>query len=851
LTHPHPPRRHLLAALLLPALLLAACDVQHSTESSPSPSPTPAISQAPEQPASSSTVTIHYHRPDADYTGVGLWTWDAYQKHTPARNELFPIGQDDFGPIFQLDRTAYADSDKIGLLPRFNSDWSRKDPPDRILTPAMGATVWLLSGDSTPYTQVPDLAPHLKAAFADSPTLAVLQFSQPLPSGALQSLHIRAEDNVEIPVRQSDYDPINARARVATASPLDFAAHTYTVTVDSAPPARPLVPRDVLSDATLYSSPDTTLGAIYSPASTTFRLFAPTAQSVSLILYNGPAGPDGRSATPMRATGKGIWEATIPGDLQGKFYMLLPKGSGLPAHETLDPYATNTVNSSTRARITPQPLDIETKSPLPTAPLDKIIYEMHVRDFTISPTSGVQHPGLYLGWTQPGATLPGRPDIKTALDHLVELGITDVQIMPVQDFANNESTRAYNWGYITNSFLSPEGMFATNIADDSRVRELHALIAALHQRHIGVIMDVVYNHTSDTAPFNDIVPGYYYRHLPDGAPANGSACGNEFRTEAPMARKYMLDSLKYWVTQYGVDGFRFDLMALLDRDTMTAIATQLRAINPNIAIYGEPWTGGDSPLTSRTDKTALHQVPVGAFNDDFRNALKGLPDGPEPGFIQDGSHRDDLIQALQLSDWFSTPDQSINYMTCHDNLVLWDKLKLSMPGATEDLIKQTARLGYVVLLTSPGVPFMQGGEEFGRTKGGDNNSYQSPDSVNQIDWSLKAKNHDLFTFVRDLIALRKAHPLFRLHSRADIASRLTLLPSEPGLAYEINGAGIPGETWQRALVLLNPGDTTPLKITLPPGQWEAAIDPAGATMGHTMSGPFLLPPKSAYVLFQE
>ena len=847
-----PPRLLPLAALILPALLLAACGVQHSDESSaPSPTPPPTIRQSTPISANPNLVTIHYHRPDGDYQGIGLWTWDSNQRNTTTRNDLLPIGQDDFGPTFQLDRSSYAHSDKIGLLPRFNRNWSRKDPPDRILTPAMGAAIWLLSGDPTPYTQIPDLAPHLKTAFADAPNIAVLQFSQPIPLAALRALHIRAEDNVEILVRQSFYDAINARVRVVTAIPFDFTAHTYTVTVDAAPPAQPLIPRDILNDPQLYSDPTASLGAASTPPPTPSRVVAPTARSLSVILYNSPAGPDGRAATPMHPTAKGIWETTIPGDLHGKFYTLLPTGPGIPGRETIDPYATNTVNSGARALIAPQPLDIATKTSVPTPPLDKIIYEMHVRDFTISPTSGVRYPGLYLGWTQPGATLPGNPNIKTALDHLVELGVTDVQLMPVQDFANDESARACNWGYITNSFFSPEGAYATNISDNSRVRELHALIDALHQRHIGVIMDVVYNHTSDSAPFNDILPGYYYRHLPDGSPANGSGCGNEFRSDAPMARKYILDSLKYWVTQYHIDGFRFDLMALIDRDTMTAVATQLRALDPAIALYGEPWTGGDSPLTAKTDKTALHQVPIGAFNDDFRNALKGLPDGPEPGFIQDGSHRDELVQALQLSDWFSTPDQSINYMTCHDNLVLWDKLKLSMPGASDDEIKQTAKLGYLILLTSQGVPFMQGGEEFGRTKGGDDNSYQSPDSVNEIDWSLKAKNHDLFTYVRDLIALRKAHPLFRLATRADIAARLTLLPSAPGLAYQINGAGLPGEPWQRALILVNPSSATPLPITLPAGQWEAAIDNSGATMGHTMSGPLQLPPKSACVLFQE
>jgi pullulanase len=533
--------------------------------------------------------------------------------------------------------------------------------------------------------------------------------------------------------------------------------------------------------------------------------------------------------------------------------MLLPEGAGLAGEETLDPYATNTVNSSTRARITPPTPAPVPLAQRPGAPEDRIIYEMHVRDFTSAPNSGIGAPGLYMGWTQGNARLVGQGAIKTGVDHLVELGVTDVQIMPVQDFANDEATRTYHWGYITTAFLSPEGMYASNPADDSRVHELKALITALHERGIGVIMDVVYNHTSESAPFGTLVPNYYYRRMADGTPANGSGCGNEFRSEAPMVRKYILDSLKYWVREYGVDGFRFDLMALIDRETMTEIVTKLHAINPAIAIYGEPWTGGDSPLGTKTDKTALLQVPAGAFNDDFRNALKGEPDGSEPGFIQNGSNREALEKAMQVSDWFAGPGQSINYMTCHDNLVLWDKLKLSMPGATDDLLKRTAKIGYLVLLTSQGVPFMQGGEEFGRTKGGDSNSYVSPDSVNEVDWSLKDKNHDLFTYVRDLIALRKAHPLFRLRTRDEISRRLKFLPAETGLAlsYEIDGDGVPGETWKRALVIVNPDNTNPLSAAVPEGEWEAACDEKGATMGQMMSGTITVAAKTGLVLFQQ
>jgi pullulanase len=596
------------------------------------------------------------------------------------------------------------------------------------------------------------------------------------------------------------------------------------------------------------------LGALPTRRATTFRIFAPTAKSVSVVLYDEPSGDKGRRVRALRQQPNGLWDATVDGDLRGKFYTCLLTGEDpKSAREMLDPYAVNAVASSTRARITPM-TDAVPAGPRVESPTDMVIYEMHVRDFTIAPSSGVKHAGLYLGWTEQGTRLPGDDRIRTALDHLTELGVTHVQLMPVEDFENDEAHPGYNWGYITSAFFSPEGMFATNPDDDSRVRELKALITALHSRGIGVIMDVVYNHTSGKAPLLSIAPQQYYRHLPDGSLANGSACGNEFRSESPMARKLILDSLKFWVREYGVDGFRFDLMALIDQKTMRQAERELRAINPGIVLYGEPWTGGASPLAKKSDKEALRALePVGAFNDDFRNALKGLPDGSAPGWIQDGSQRDALKAAMLVSSWLASPAQSINYMTCHDNLVLWDKLKLSMPNADDELCEQTMKLGYLALLTSQGVPFIHGGEEFARTKGGNNNSYDAPDSVNQVDWELKKQHLGLFTYVRDLIALRKAHPLFRLRTCGQVASRVKFKDprNDRTLLFTVNGDGVPGETWRRACVVLNSSDETGAAITLPSGTWTLALDADGVAKPDSVSGKVTVPKKSGLVLYQR
>ena len=595
-------------------------------------------------------------------------------------------------------------------------------------------------------------------------------------------------------------------------------------------------------------------GALYTPGATTFRVYAPVAKNVSVVIYNDPTGNDGRIIQPLRQESNGTWDLSVRGNLHGKYYTyLLDANDSKRAREILDPYAINAVASSSRGRITPwsKPL---AHGPMLESPTDAIVYEMHVRDFTVAPSSGARDPGLYLGWTHGGTTLPQAPEIKTTLDHLVELGVTHVELMPVQDFENDEGSGSFNWGYVTDDFFSPEGMFASNPNDSSRVHELRALIKALHQRGICVIMDVVYNHTGGKASLFSVAPDQYYRRMPDGSAANGSGCGNEFKSESPNGRRLILDSLKFWTREYGIDGFRFDLMALIDQETMRQADRELRKLHPGIILFGEPWTGGNSPLREKSDKSAFHQIPPGAFNDDFRNALKGSPDGGEAGWIQNGSNRDALKSAMQVSGWLASPGQSINYMTCHDNLVLWDKLMKSMPGADDTLRIDTMKLGYLALLTAQGVPFMHGGEEFARTKGGNGNSYESPDSVNEVDWTLKRDHVELFRYVRDAIALRKAHPIFRLRTRSQVQSRLHFVENgnRDVLMSALDGEGVPGETWKRVCIALNSSSTSDASVIPPGNSWNVAMNEEGAvTEPRTVSGKLTVRRKSGVVLFQR
>ncbi len=365
-----------------------------------------------------------------------------------------------------------------------------------------------------------------------------------------------------------------------------------------------------------------------------------------VVLADQPDGSGTRSHELERGD-KGSWHLHLVGDWRGKFYSyrVSTPGSGT-AGEVSDPSALCACGNRPRTLLVhlpdtdPPGFDRTWQPPL-NAYVDAIIYEMHVRDFTIAANSGVAHRGRYLGLTESGTHLPEDPTVKTGLDHLVELGVTHVQLMPVQDFENDESFDGeYNWGYMPVHFNSPEGWYASDAVGDARIRELKQAVQAFHDRGIAVCMDVVFNHTSGRASFERVAPGYYYRHTRDGQLSNGSGCGNEFASEQPMARKLMIESLCYWVTQYGIDGFRFDLMGLHAPRTMLEVLKALKRLKPGIIVYGEPWTAGPTPLRRTMDKRHVHGRGLAAFNDGFRDAIKGNRDGGAPGFVQVGDRID-------------------------------------------------------------------------------------------------------------------------------------------------------------------------------------------------------------------
>ncbi|MDO8929689.1 MAG: type I pullulanase, partial [Bacteroidota bacterium] len=448
--------------------------------------------------------------------------------------------------------------------------------------------------------------------------------------------------------------------------------------------------------------------------------------------------------------------------------------------------------------------------------------------FSIATSSGITNKGKYLAFTEQGTLSP--QGLKTGIDHLKELGVTHVHLLPVSDFSTvdeNAPDNSYNWGYDPQNFNSPEGSYATDPKTTSRITELKMLVQSLHKAGIGVVLDVVYNHTALTrrSCFNQTVPGYYYRQKPDGSFSNASGCGNEIATERAMVRKYILDSLYYWVTEFHIDGIRFDLMGIFDLDTMNQIRAKMNAISPEILLYGEGWAADSSPFdeTRRAIKTNVSRLDrIAVFNDDFRDGIKGNNFNPRSkGFVSGQTVQEETIKFgitaacfhpqivygyvdRSKSPWAKEPWQCVNYASCHDNFTLYDKLVMSSAIASDEDINRMVMMAGALVITSQGIPFLHAGVEMARTKLGDHNSYKSPDTINQIDWNRKHTFSGIFKYYQSLIRLRKNHPAFRMRSSDQIREHLIFSDDYlPGVASYVLVNHANGDEWRTILIVFN------------------------------------------------
>jgi pullulanase len=734
----------------------------------------------------------------------------------------------------------------------------------------MGREIWLIGNDPRIYTERPDISPRVAIAALDSPRDITVRTSHRMtPEIARNPANFSVKGPGGHEPRIARVDMIDPFAvRLTLADPIEGSPEGYEVAVVGFK-AGPVSPRGILDDASRYHT-SAPMGAVYTPAATAFRIFAPTASAASVLLFDAATARQPKREIPMTRNANGTWETVLQGDWEGAYYRL--KVNSLKHGERIenDPWATNTTGDDGNARIT----DLRRHDPpgfrpirrpaYGTSPTDAIIWEIHIRDFTIQPEGGVSAPnrGKYLGFIEPNTaiTVNGRR-YSTGIDYLKELGVTHVQILPPQDFDNNEVNPEYSWGYMTAFFNSPEGWFASEIRGPQRVAEFKRMVQGLHDAGIGVIMDVVYNHTGTQNTFEAISPRYFHRMRPDGSFFNGSGTGNEFRSEAPMARQFILDSCRFWVEEYGIDGFRFDLMGLIDMDTMRLLREELLAIHPHLLVYGEPWaaTGLDgSGLDRFTDKNYVRGTGLGAFNDHFRNALKGSPDGPDPGYVQNGSQRDAVKVGIRgsISDWAAHPTETVNYVTCHDNLTLTDKIKKTNPGLSPAEQMAIVRLTHGILAVSQGMMFIHGGAEFGYTKGGNHNSYNAGDAVNQIDWKLRAVNAASVDYMAGLIEFRRANPVLRLRTAEEVIRRLHFRDAwslhGQSIAFHLDGRGLEGQQLQDIVVLINPAPQE-ATFTIPAtgGMWSVYIDADRAgttTLRQHQGGTTTVAPRSMMVL---
>lgn len=605
----------------------------------------------------------------------------------------------------------------------------------------------------------------------------------------------------------------------------------------------------------------------YSPKQTTFKLNA--SKKPTLRIYEAGRGGNAIQKVKMKQTSENVWETTISGDLKGKFYTF-DIGRG----ETPGVFAKAVGINGKRGAI----IDMQTTNPSGwnsdrrltlRSPADLIIYEMHHRDFSIDASSGLVNKGKFVALTE-----------QKAIKHLKELGVNAVHILPSYDFASidesNTTTPQYNWGYDPLNYNVPEGSYSFDAEQPTRrILEFKQMVQALHKAGIRVILDVVYNHTFDIegGNFDRTFPKAYYRYTADGKPSNGSGCGNETASEKPLMRQFMLESMKYWVNEYHIDGFRVDLMGIHDIETMNLIRKELTAIDPNIFIYGEGWTAGTCayPTEKLALKAHIKQMPgIAAFSDELRDALRGpFSDNKQAAFLGGLAGFEESIKAgitgmiahpqvdytkvnYTKEAWAKEPTQMISYISCHDDMCLVDRLKASIPEVAYDMdaLIRLNLLAQTAVFTTQGIPFMLSGEEMLRDKKGVHNSYNSPDEINHLDWNNLKKYPQVFAYYKGLIQMRKAHPAFRLGSAELVRKHLEFLPTQDCLvAFRLkNHAG--GDKWNNIYVVLN-GSSNLQSINIPKGKYtivanNGVIDEAG--IGQMEGGEVMVDAQNALIL---
>ena len=831
-------------------------------------------------------LIFHYQRAGEDYTGWNVWLWKnvaASSGDKSVSETGVPFnGQDDFGKVLTLVIPEMTNFENLGFIVRLN-DWAAKDvDADRFITNFNSegvAEVWIVQGDPTIYTSKPSLETKLVSAKIDSFSAVTVALNKKIP------LTGKGDEDFQINggLKVTSVEALNGNATSASllllrlSGDIDLGTR-YKITHKTLGESDAIL-ADVMNSAEfntrfLYSGKD--LGNTYTSQKTSFRVWAPTATDVSLVTHaSDTSDTSAGKVTGMKVSTNGTWIATLDGDQNGTIYTYKVK-FGAKINEAVDPYVRATTINGDRGVV----VDLsktnpagwsEVKPKFSGRPTDALIYELHVRDLSMDKSSGIPeiNRGKFLGLTN--LNTKNSNGATTGITAIKQLGVTHVELLPIYDFASvDENNPTFNWGYDPKNYNVPEGSYSTNPKNPTnRIIELKSAIQGMHNQGLRVNMDVVYNHVYDVGTFSQelIVPGYFFRKNSDGSLANGTGVGNEVASERPMVRKFIADSVNFWADEYNIDGFRFDLMGIMDITTMNLIRKNLNLIDKTILIIGEGWNMGNSLASSeRANQLNAAKLPgISFFNDQIRDGIKGsVFENAEQGFatgsttgaidVRTGITGNINFGKNVLNKWTTIdPSQSVSYVESHDNLTLFDKLSASAIGANELKLSSLARYSSSIALLAQGVPFIQAGQEFLRSKDGDSNSYKSSDAVNSIKWDLVTKNASTLAYFKGLIAIRSAHPVFRMNSAADVKKNLEFLQVAPDLiAYSLNGKNLK-DSWKTVVVIHNSSSKNKT-VTLPnKGKWNIAVQGSVAStksLGSFNAGSVTAPGQSTLVLTQ-
>ncbi len=857
-------------------------------------------------------ITFYFYRPSGEYGDCDIWMWE----EGGAEGRGFVLHKCAYGAKAVMN--IGADISKVGFIVRTGCSepggtaWgtATKDATqdDRFITIKEKETfVYLKEGDKKAYSSNDGgktLAEIKSIDMADLRDLNTIRYAVSSASAMTvepSGVRVTDGDGNEVEIDKiTKVSAVQATIKTKQALVLDRA---YMLHVGDLDPV-PVVPVTYFNSeefAGQYNY-DGALGVELTATQTVFRLWAPTASSVVLNLYDAGDGGEAAKKVPLVKGEKGVWTHTEDANLHGKYYTYTVKTSA-GENEAVDPYAVSAGLNGGRGMI----LDLNKTDPegwpdalfVPSTATnggfdytDAELWEVHVRDFSNKLTQS-EYKGKFLAFTETG--LKNGNGIPAGVDHLKDLGITHVHLMPSYDYATVDESKneGFNWGYDPKNYNVPEGSYSTDPAHgEVRVKEFKQMVQALHEQDIGVVMDVVYNHTGGLdSNFNRIVPYYYYRFKTDGKPSNGSGCGNETASERYMFGRFMVDSVTFWMKEYHVDGFRFDLMGLHDVATMQAIEKAVHGINPNAILYGEGWTGGGTTLGSNNQSTlanikyvnanvgSAHTNGIAMFNDVLRDAVKGSADGTDTGFAT-GDHAN-LSQAVRFGlnggvadgsfgtannkgTWSAyNPTNIVNYVSAHDNLSLWDKI-CSAYGEETDTLEMRLRcnrLSAFIVQTSLGIPFMQAGEEMLRSKKNadgsyNENSYNASDEVNNLKWDVLSETSPEYKTARyyaGMIALRKEFGTLRLSAASDRGITVNMLDTAATkgsvIAWTMNNPYKP----EKIYIVINAG-TADIEVDLPAGTWTlyANEEKAGATaIAAHLSGKQKIAWKSGYLFVKE